>query len=63
LTRVRPVAAIRMAGNEHVLVFRYATSVGEFEVAVPTIDPKTQVRDHTLFRLIDGDENGSQSRR
>jgi hypothetical protein len=36
-------------GNQHVLVFRYGTSVGEFEIAIPTLTEDEAQRDETLF--------------
>jgi hypothetical protein len=36
-------------GNRHVLVFRYGTSVGEFEIAIPTLTEDQAQRDETLF--------------
>jgi hypothetical protein len=45
--------AVTIAGNSHVIVFRYATKVGKFEIAVPTLDPKRKHRDGTLFYALD----------
>jgi hypothetical protein len=41
--------AVTMSGNEHALVFTYDTSVGQFEIAVPTLDEAGENRDSTLF--------------
>jgi hypothetical protein len=62
LVQVDPIGPITFSGNKHVLVCRYSTRVGAFEIAVPTIDPATKRRDHTLFRLLDGHANGHPSR-
>ena len=45
--------AVTMAGNDHAIVFRYATQVGKFEIAVPTLDAKRKQRDGTLFYALD----------
>jgi hypothetical protein len=45
--------AVTMAGNAHAIVFRYATKVGKFEIAVPTLDAKRKHRDGTLFYALD----------
>jgi hypothetical protein len=45
--------AVTMAGNKHALVFTYETSVGQFEIAVPTLDDETGNRDGTLFYAAD----------
>ena len=45
--------AVTMAGNAHAIVFRYATQVGKFEIAVPTLDAKRKHRDGTLFYALD----------
>src|SRR5262245_35970388 len=62
LAQVDPIGPIKISGNKHVLVCRYSTGVGAFEIAVPTLDPATNRRDHTLFRLVDGHANGHRSR-
>ena len=46
-------STVTMAGNAHVIVFRYATTVGKFEIAVPTLDTKRKHRDGTLFYALD----------
>jgi hypothetical protein len=45
--------AVTMAGNAHAIVFRYATRVGNFEIAVPTLDAKRKHRDGNLFYPLD----------
>jgi hypothetical protein len=45
--------SVTMAGNAHAIVFRYATQVGKFEIAVPTLDAKRKHRDGTLFYALD----------
>ena len=45
--------AVTMAGNDHALVFTYETSVGQFEIAVPTLDEAGENRDSTLFYAPD----------
>ena len=44
---------VTMAGNTHVIVFRYATQMGKFEIAVPTLDAKRKHRESTLFYALD----------
>jgi hypothetical protein len=46
-------SSVTMAGNAHAIVFRYATTVGRFEIAVPTLDAKRKHRDGTLFYALD----------
>ena len=45
--------AVTMAGNDHALLFTYETSVGQFEIAVPTSDEAGENRDSTLFYAPD----------
>ena len=45
--------AVNIAGNAHAVVFRYATTVGQFEIAVPTLDAKRKHRDGTMFYALD----------
>jgi hypothetical protein len=45
--------AVTMAGNDHALVFTYETPIGQFEIAVPTLDEAGENRDSTLFYASD----------
>src|SRR5260370_38519779 len=45
--------AVTMAGNTHAIVFQYVTTVGRFEIAVPTLAAKRKRRDGTLFYALD----------
>jgi hypothetical protein len=45
--------SVTVAGNEHALVLTYETSVGQFEIAVPTFDEAGENRDSTLFYAPD----------
>ena len=45
--------AVAMAGNKHALVFTYETSIGQFEIAVPTLDETSMSRDSALFYAED----------
>ncbi len=44
---------VTVAGNNHAIVFTYNTSVGQFEIAVPTLDGTGKHRDSTLFYAAD----------
>jgi hypothetical protein len=49
LADVAATGSVTMAGNRHALVFTYATTSGDFEIAVPTLDADEQARDATAF--------------
>jgi hypothetical protein len=43
------VGDLTMSGNKDALLFRYDTPIGEFEIAIPTLDPAEKYRNTKLF--------------
>jgi hypothetical protein len=62
LARANVTGAIEIAGNAHVMVIRYNTMSGAFEIAIPAILPD-QDRDSTMFKVVGGRNSGARSRK
>jgi len=43
---------VTISGNVHAVVFNYATEVGQFEIAVPTVDEWSLPEGEGLFRAL-----------
>jgi hypothetical protein len=53
LADVPAIGEIVVSGNEHALLFEYATPIGRFEIAIPTLRADSHERDGALFKPAD----------
>jgi tellurite resistance protein len=51
LANVNCIGGILFMVSDHAVVFEYKTTLGAFEIAVPTLTADTEQRDETLFQL------------
>ena len=45
------IGDITLSGNVHAAVIEYKTSIGQFKICIPSIDPETNKRDMELFYM------------
>jgi hypothetical protein len=51
LANVNSIGAIALMVSDHAVVLEYKTTLGSFEIAIPTLTADTEQRDETLFKL------------
>ena len=51
LADVNSISGILLMVSDHAVVFEYKTTLGSFEIAIPTLTADTEQRDETLFQL------------